>query len=99
MLLQGIVQLGILFMQMAPIALSLAIVDLMVAAIRCGRASTSPLGSSHTAQDPLAQMRQHFFGWRTLSARLPYNVGHQAGRSALSSLSHRHDKHAAAESV
>ena len=37
-LLQGIVQLGILFMQMAPIALSLAIVDLMVAAIRCPNA-------------------------------------------------------------
>ena len=31
---QGIVQLGVLFMQMAPIALSLAVVDLMVAAIR-----------------------------------------------------------------
>ena len=32
---QGIVQLGVLFMQMAPIALSLAVVDLMVAAIKC----------------------------------------------------------------
>jgi hypothetical protein len=31
---QGIVQLGIVFMQMAPIAFSLAVVDLMVAAIR-----------------------------------------------------------------
>jgi hypothetical protein len=65
------VQLGVLFMQMAPIALSLAVVDLMVAAIRwpgvlliaaCAAALFSAIRSSAVAlllsrRAPLACMR------------------------------------------